>query len=202
VLQEGEIRPVGGKEIIAIHARIVSATNHLLVGRIKEGKFREDLYYRLCVIELHIPPLRERLEDIPPLIEHFLEEESQKSQQPRKELDKSILNYLMNYSWPGNVRELKNEVQRWHAMAEETISLTYVSDRIRQNLTKSRILNQKRTFKEQLEEYERALISQKLSETKNNKSRAAKELGLSRDGLRKILIRFGMDDSASNESES
>lgn len=194
VLQEGEVRPIGGKEIVAMRARIVAATHHHLQDRIKLGKFREDLYYRICVIEIKVPPLRERLEDVPALVEHFLEEEAKREQQKRKEIDPSILNTLLHYSWPGNIRELRNEVQRWHAMVtDQKISLHHLSERVRQNLTKSRILSQNQSFKEMIEAYEREIISQKMEETTQNKSRAAKELGLSRDGLRKILIRLGLE---------
>src|SRR5262249_35144730 len=106
VLQEGEIRRVGGKDTIKIDVRIVSASNKDLKRLTEEGKFREDLYYRLNVVKVELPGLRERREDIPMLIEHFLKDEGE--DKPHKKFDADAMQMMLRYNWPGNIRELKN----------------------------------------------------------------------------------------------
>jgi transcriptional regulator with PAS, ATPase and Fis domain len=121
VLQDGVLRRVGSKEFKKVDVRIISATNRDLVSMIKEGKFREDLYYRLNVINVQLPPLRERKEDIPMLVEFVLKriaEKKQIGQSPTdppkiaREVSPDALDLLLRYDWPGNVRELENEIER------------------------------------------------------------------------------------------
>ena len=116
-LQEGEIHRVGGNHPILVDARVIAATNRDLSGDVKQGKFRDDLYYRLKVVELRCPPLRERLEDLPVLAQHFIEQYSRKLGKPVVGISPSALKALANYSWPGNIRELENMVARAVALA-------------------------------------------------------------------------------------
>jgi transcriptional regulator with GAF, ATPase, and Fis domain len=111
-LQEGELRPVGGKETIRVDVRIISATNHSLLSLIKEGGFREDLFYRINVVTINLPPLRDRKADVPALVEHFLDRIAADTGLPRKHFTPGALELLMGYEWPGNIRELENVVQR------------------------------------------------------------------------------------------
>src|SRR5713101_7998296 len=110
-LQEREVRPVGGKETIRVNVRIISATNRSLSTLIKEGHFREDLFYRVNVIAINLPPLRERREDIPALVDHFLDRIATETGLPRKEFSPGGIELLATYEWPGNIRELENIVQ-------------------------------------------------------------------------------------------
>ncbi|EKD82018.1 MAG: hypothetical protein ACD_39C01520G0002 [uncultured bacterium] len=112
VLQEQEFERIGGNETIRVDVRLIAATNKTLLDEIKRGKFREDLYYRLNVVEIHIPPLRERMEDVTELVEHFVEEFRQKYNKPDLAISKQAMQTLLNYSWPGNVRELRNVIER------------------------------------------------------------------------------------------
>lgn len=112
VLQEQEFERIGGNESIKVDVRIIAATNKHLLEEIKRGRFREDLYYRLNVVEIHIPPLRERMTDVPELVDFFLEEFSSKYNKTDLRLSKSALPVLMSFSWPGNVRELRNVIER------------------------------------------------------------------------------------------
>ncbi|MBI4583257.1 MAG: sigma 54-interacting transcriptional regulator, partial [Planctomycetes bacterium] len=111
VLQEGEVRPVGGRKVLKVDVRIIAATNHAVRDEVAQGKFREDLYYRLQGAEIHLPPLRERAEDIPLLAERFLDRINAKEQKARR-LAPETMERLMRYPWPGNVRELENEIRR------------------------------------------------------------------------------------------
>jgi transcriptional regulator with PAS, ATPase and Fis domain len=112
VLQEQEFERIGGNETIRVDVRLIAATNKTLLDEIKRGKFREDLYYRLNVVEIHIPPLRDRMEDVTELVEHFLAEFRHKYNKPDLAISKQATQTLLNYSWPGNVRELRNVIER------------------------------------------------------------------------------------------
>ncbi|MBI2989332.1 MAG: sigma-54-dependent Fis family transcriptional regulator [Deltaproteobacteria bacterium] len=112
VLQEGEFTPVGGNQTKKVDVRILAATNKDLFLEVQQGRFREDLFYRLNVITFNVPPLRERISDIPLLAEHFLEEVAKRGNNEKKSLSRSALNCLLAYSWPGNVRELENSIER------------------------------------------------------------------------------------------
>jgi Nif-specific regulatory protein len=129
VLQEGEVRPVGGKRVMKVDVRIISASNKDLKKLVQERKFREDLYYRLNVITVNLPALRERKEDVPMLVEHFLKKICGDQQ---KVVDRDVLRLLVNYDWPGNVRELENEINRMVAMSDTKIDVNCLSPKIRE----------------------------------------------------------------------
>ncbi|MCB0346335.1 MAG: sigma-54-dependent Fis family transcriptional regulator, partial [Bdellovibrionales bacterium] len=118
VLQEGQIRPVGGSDVISIDVRVIAATLRDLEQDVIDGRFRDDLYYRLNVVSIQVPPLRDRKEDIPILVHHFLQKHQAKLQLPVDRIDDSALKLLMNYSWKGNVRELENAIERAMILTE------------------------------------------------------------------------------------
>ncbi len=129
-LQEGEIRPVGGKSIRKVDVRIISATNRDLKAMMEQGSFREDLYYRLNVVSVQLPPLRERKEDIPLLLDHFIKLVATKFGVEAKSLTSETIEYLQNYDWPGNIREMENEVNRMLFMGDDPITPDVLSDNI------------------------------------------------------------------------
>ena len=121
VLQEQEFERIGGSSTIKVDVRIMAATNKSLLEEIKKGRFREDLYYRLNVVEIHIPPLRERIEDIPEIVESFLDEFREKYNKQGLEISKNAMSVLTAYSWPGNVRELRNVIERATVLSRSNI---------------------------------------------------------------------------------
>jgi transcriptional regulator with GAF, ATPase, and Fis domain len=194
-LQEGEIRAIGATQSKQVNVRIVAATNKNLEAEVKAGRFREDLYYRLKVFPLRVPPLRERREDIAPLSIFFLARYS-------REMGKSVLGFaqetleiLSAYDFPGNVRELENEVQRLVIQADEGAFLTpdLLSPRVRQ--IESVLLSAgaaKGSLKEMVDQVERHILIEALREHGNNKTAAAKTLGITREGLHKKLKQLGV----------
>ena len=121
VLQEQEFERIGGSNTIKVDVRIMAATNKSLLEEIKKGRFREDLYYRLNVVEIHIPPLRERIEDIPEIVESFLNEFKEKYNKPDIGISSNAMSVLTAYSWPGNVRELRNVIERATVLSRSTV---------------------------------------------------------------------------------
>ena len=197
VLQEGTFMPVGGIEPKQVDVRIIAATNKPLREMVEKGLFREDLYYRLNVINLNVPPLRERREDIPVLIDHFLEKSSQQIGVKRV-MTKSAIKKLYDYAWPGNIRELQNEIERVVVLSgnEEQITAQMISDRITDASSDSNKVNNSRLhsrLKDALEELEREMIKEGLRRTGWNKSRLAKELGVSRAGLIMKVEKYNLD---------
>jgi DNA-binding NtrC family response regulator len=132
VLQEGEVRRVGGSVLRKVDVRVVTATNRDLLSLVREGRFREDLYYRLHVITVQLPPLRERRDDIPLLVQHFLEKYTAENQKPHLELTPEALDLLLEYDWPGNVRELENVIERAVVLSPGSrIDVDLVPDHVR-----------------------------------------------------------------------
>ena len=133
VLQDGEIRPLGSSETITVDVRVVGATNKDLKKLVEEGRFREDLYYRLRVVEIELPPLRDRSSDIPAMAHHFLDTSASRMNRELKGFSNAAMDRLVAYAWPGNVRELANEIERIAALAgpEETIGLDNLSEHVR-----------------------------------------------------------------------
>jgi transcriptional regulator with PAS, ATPase and Fis domain len=197
VLQEGTFTPVGSTQMRRSNVRVVAATNQDLTSMVKRGDFREDLYYRLNVINVLVPSLRDRKEDIPILTDHFLKKFAKSSGTSAKKIVKECMERLLNYEWPGNVRELENEVERLCVLAGESSDLIedFLSLRIRESTNNSK-LNGYRVegrLKEALEQLEREMIIDGLKRTKWNKSRLAKELGISRAGLIMKVEKYGFD---------
>jgi len=193
VLQEKKVMRVGGTKEIDLDVRILAATNKILSYEVQQGSFRQDLYYRLNVITIEVPPLRERKEDIPLLVHHFL-----KQLQPDKELKISdrALGRLMQYDFPGNVRELKNIIERSIALCHaDTIDVGHLPPDLRQN-PESIILpveeSEPRHFVP-LAEHERQYILKVLEMTKGNKTKAAKILGIDRVSLWRKLKKYDCD---------
>jgi Nif-specific regulatory protein len=194
-LQEGEIRPVGAAHERKVDVRIVAATNRNLEKEVAEGRFREDLYYRLKVFPLRVPPLRERREDVPLLAQHFLERFAKELGKPLAGFSQQAMELLQSYDWPGNVRELQNEVQRLAIQTDAGAFVTpdLLSPRVRQiEGVLERVRPAKGTLKEMMDQIERWLLIEALREHDNNKTAAAKALGITREGLHKKLRGFGL----------
>lgn len=192
VLEEGQVRRLGGKDLIAVDFRLVSATNRDLSKMLGDGGFREDLFYRIAGVTIELPPLRDRREDIPALVAHFLDELLEEGEVLR--LQPATLELLSAYSWPGNIRELKNEVQRLVALQlGGEISPQQLSPRILAYEKPKLDGAPQGTLKEMVEDLERRVLRASLARHGWNKSRSSAELGLSRLGLRKKLERYGID---------
>ncbi len=195
VLQEGEVRPLGATASKQVDVRIIAACNIDLEARVREGKFREDLLYRLKVFPLAVPPLRERQEDIPRLIRHFLKHYAIEFGFPEARLAQNTLDLLTDYRWPGNVRQLQNEVQRLLIEAEP--GAIVVPDMLSPDIQRTNGLVEKArrkrgSLKQMVEEVERHLVSECLREHDGNKTATAKTLGITREGLHKKLKLLGL----------
>ncbi len=176
VIQTKELTPVGDTRVITVDVRIIAATNADLMQRVKEGRFREDLFYRLNVIEIRMPSLRERKDDIPVLIKHYLAMFNKEAGKSIKDVDYEAMQSLLAYDWPGNVRELRNTIERAVVLAEgELITIHDLPDKFRtldiEGVSTS-------SLRQALDNYERDYIKRSLSETKGNKEAAAENLGV------------------------
>jgi len=189
VLQEQELQRVGGEETLNVDVRIIAATNRNLEEEVKEGNFREDLYYRLNVVMLTVPPLRDRREDIPLLVKHFVEKFAEKNRRTVESITPVCMDMLCRYPWPGNVRELENAIERGvilmrgDQLTEKSLPLTI--QRQDENAADS--------FEERpasLFEAEKNMILQTLAETSGNKSEAARRLGITRKTLQNKLHKY------------
>ena len=174
VLQEGEIKRVGENLVRKVDVRVLAATHRNLREFIAQGKFREDLFYRLNVINIYMPPLRERMKDIPLLAQHFLQKYAAKSKKEIRGFSNEALNEIAGYSWPGNVRELENTIERAVVLAKET-QLTPADLRLHE-ATREMPMNSGLT----LMQMERRLVEKTLDEVDNNITQAAERLGVSR----------------------
>jgi Nif-specific regulatory protein len=196
VLQEGEIRRVGATDHIDVDVRIIAATNKRLRDEVKAGRFREDLFYRLNVVGVEMPPLRDRRDDVPLLAQHFLNRFCEAGGEPERGFSDRAMDLLVNYDWPGNVRELENEIERAVALSAvgATITAECLSDRIRsvQIAIHPPKPGTRLSLKSMVEDVEKRVILQLLEENRWNKSRTAEALGLSRQGLLKKIGRFGL----------
>jgi Nif-specific regulatory protein len=195
VLQEGTIRPVGATSEKQVDVRIICATNRDLAAEVEKGRFRQDLYYRLMVFPIKLPPLRERREDIPELGAHFLKRYAEEYRVELPGFTQDALDALASYNWPGNIRELENEVQRLVIQAESGhwIEVTDLSPRLRKiEGTVTRIAPKQGTLKEMMEQVERWLIAEALRDHGGNKTKTAATLGITREGLHKKLAKFGV----------
>ncbi len=200
VLEEKEIRRVGGTTPIQVNVRIIAATNKDLEEYVKSGRFRPDLYYRLNVVRIELPPLRERLEDIPILVDYFLSKIMKETNLSHITVDPEVIRIFMNYDWPGNVRQLQNELRRMVAIGRGHLKPDDVSPNILSvgmralNIAKEGvakiILREKKDFN--LEHVEKQLIEIVLNYANGNKSLAAQLLGISRRTLYMKMKKFGL----------
>jgi len=201
VLQEKEIRPLGSNKRRPVDVRIVAATNKNIEEEVRTGRFRQDLYYRLATFTIKLPPLRDRLEDIPYLTAYLLEESMKELGKRVEGVTSETMECLQKYQWPGNVRELQNEIKRMLVLAQ--------NDKLEANLISPHILratpdelrhdmkvvtgSSNSTLKDRIEQLESRVLKETLVRLSWNKTRAAEELGLSRVGLRSKLERYGLE---------
>jgi two-component system, NtrC family, response regulator HupR/HoxA len=207
ILQEGTYMPVGATTPKKVNVRVVCATNKPLKEMIARGEFREDLYYRINVINVALPSLRERQEDIPILMDFFIQKRCEESGLPLKTFSKKCLEKMLDHTWPGNVRELQNEVERLVVLAgdEKVITPDMLSARILESVDGQsgnggsgvlRGVSTTGSLKEALEELEILMIREGLKRCGFNKSKLAKELGISRAGLIMKVEKYGLDKRA------
>jgi len=189
VLQEGELQRVGGEKTVTVDVRIIAATNRDLEQEVQNGSFREDLYYRLNVVTLIVPPLRERDNDVELLVDHFVAIFAQKNRRRVDAITPSCMKLLRSYPWPGNVRELENAIERGiilmrgEQLTEKSLPLSiqkFGADPVKDNSDKPA----------SLQDAEKALIAQTLKETHGNKSEAARRLGITRKTLQNKLQKY------------
>jgi DNA-binding NtrC family response regulator len=176
VIQTKELTPVGDTRVITVDVRIIAATNADLLQRVKEGRFREDLYYRLNVIEIRMPALRERRDDIPVLIKHYMEIFAKEAGKSIKDIDYEAIQALLTYDWPGNIRELRNTIERATVLADgEVITIHDLPDTFRtldiEGISTS-------SLRQALDAFERDYIRRSLTENKGNKETTANKLGV------------------------
>jgi len=197
VLQEKEIRPVGGKKTISIDVRIISASNRDLHTLVEEHEFREDLFYRLRVLTVDLPPLRDRREDVPILVSHFFQEATDRGENVPEMIDPSVVTAMQAYNWPGNVRELENEVRRLIALSDAVVNPESLSETIRRGDAETTLVDdgEIRPLDEQVRALEVREIRRALAATGGNKTRAAELLGISRFTLQRKLDKYGLDSS-------
>jgi len=195
LIQEREVRRVGENRVRSIAARFISATNKNLDREIEQGNFREDLYYRLRIISIEIPPLRERRDDLLLLLEHYTGKFGRELNKERVRFTPLALELLTCYSWPGNVRELQNEVQRCLILCGEDIEIReeHLSAKINPQPEPSK--GEDFSFSEAKSEFIRRFLNQALQRCNYNKARTAEEIGLSRQGLFKLLKKHRIDAS-------
>jgi Nif-specific regulatory protein len=198
VVDQGEVKPVGASQVRKIDVRIIVASNRPLLDLVEAGEFLQDLYYRLRVIALHIPPLRERKEDVPLLVEHFLDHFRRSGRSDVRGFSHEAMNLLVAHEWPGNVRDLRHEVERAVAVAPEGALLgpEDLSPELRERAVRSGpglALGSDQTLQQYVEGIERELVVRALRKTAGNRSHAAKLLGLSRRGLLNKIARYSID---------
>jgi DNA-binding NtrC family response regulator len=207
VLENKTFRRVGGVKDLQTNTRIVSATNRDLKQAIDEKLFRADLYFRLNVIPIHIPPLRERSEDIPLLVNHFIDRFNRELGKQVKPAGREVLEAMVDYGWPGNVRELRNVVERAMLLeADDEFLVSHLPPEVRgasEGIPTVRSASVVEAFLPvTLREMERVQIKRTLTQTKGNKSRAATILGISRQTLREKLKSFDAADAARNAEKA
>jgi transcriptional regulator with GAF, ATPase, and Fis domain len=215
-LQEGEIQPLGEQRPVKVDVRIIAATNTDLEKMVADGRFREDLYYRLNVIRLEVPPLRERRSEIPTLVNYYIDHYSEKFGRRDIRITPQAMDLLMVCDWPGNVRQVCNEVQRIVARAEDGAVIT--PEHLSPEMARmSPYVNTPSTFftsapagldssalllNDAIEELERGMIAGALRHQHGNITRAARELGITRRGLQLKLARYGITAGVASDPQS
>ncbi len=208
VLEDRKFERVGGRQVLKAEARILAATNKDLVELVKEGKFREDLYFRLKVLVVTVPPLRERLEDLPVLVEYFLKNFSVENRRSKPHLDDELLKFFQNYDWPGNVRELRNLLERMLIMSPPDSGRLLVSDLPEDLSPPSRTASQGKLYKflkdapedfenslrELRAQFERSVLENRLKHFEKNVTRAAESLGIERAHLHRKIRQLGIEN--------
>lgn len=198
-LQDGEIQRLGETTPQKVDVRVIAATNRNLEEMVKSGDFRADLYYRLNVIQLHLPPLRDRREEVPLLAEHFLARYSQQIGKEGISIGSDAMDSLMHYDWPGNARQLENEIYRLVALSPAGRKITcdqltaQITSQTEGLVVKKPTIKPMMTLADTLSDVKRQLITDSLTRHKGNLSRVAKDLGISRFGLRKMLSQLELD---------
>jgi len=197
ILQEQKFERVGGSRTIRVDVRVIAATNKDLEAEIEKGRFRDDLYFRLNVIPIRVPPLRERTADIPALVKEFLKEMALNTNTAPKEFSEGAIQVLKRYHWPGNIRELRNLVERLVIMTQakevqvEDIPAPFSKEAAAETALTSTL--KASTFKEAKESFEKAFIASKLQEFKWNVSQTADAIGIERSNLHKKIKAYGLD---------
>jgi transcriptional regulator with GAF, ATPase, and Fis domain len=192
VLQERSFERVGGSKTLSVDIRLIAATNRDLEKEVEDGRFRQDLFFRLNVVPLSLPPLRERVEDIPILAAHFAARSAQKYGHPVPELSPKLVDVLQEYDWPGNVRELENLMERLVVLSNgEPLGLEFVPEKMLQILPGSNV-NDESTLEGAVEAVKRKMIVSALQAEGGNKVAAARKLGISRSYLHRLINEFGI----------
>ncbi len=200
VLEEGTFERVGGTRQLRVDVRVLAATNKNLQKEIREQRFREDLYHRLNVIPLHVPPLRERREDIPMLIAHFLDDVCRRNKLPPRVFDASAIRVLSQMHWPGNVRELRNAIERLAILVSTTITAADVSRFVQPaGDALAQLLDADLEFQTFKEQSEALYLKRQLERFEWNVSRTAEEIGLQRSHLYTKLKRYGLEREGMRE---
>jgi len=195
-LQEKEFQRIGGTSRIKVDVRIISATNRNLEKDVKESVFREDLYWRLNVVRINLPPLKERKDDIALLVNHFLKKSAKENNKPIPQLEPEVMDALISYDWPGNVRELANVIERAIVLSSSgIISMKYLPKRIQEKTGWA--IPAENSFN--LIELEKSIILKALNSTGWNQTKAAEILGISRKQLRTKMKHLGLISSSEEE---
>jgi transcriptional regulator with GAF, ATPase, and Fis domain len=204
VLQEGKVRPVGSDKLVDVDVRLLAASHMDLAKAVSLGTFREDLYYRIHVLQVELPPLRERLDDIPILAEHLLTRAGREAERAVPVLPQDVISALCEHSWPGNVRELENEMRRLLVLAPEGIERSSLSKAVRERPEEADAAVKTQAIegdlRETIAEFERSAILAGLERAGGNKSQAARALGISRFALQRKLEKYGFETDDVSES--
>jgi transcriptional regulator with PAS, ATPase and Fis domain len=197
VLQDGTFMPVGGTKQKSVDVRVIAATNRNLEEMVRKGTFREDLYYRLNVVSLSLPPLRERVGDVPLLVQYFMSKIAGKNKQSVKSIAPDAMSALEAYHWPGNIRQLQNEIQRAYVMSgkDDLITRACLSPTISSTVSSAGVgqIAHDKPLKDVLAHVEREMIEQVLRRCEGNKSEAARQLGISRSNLIAKAQEYGIE---------
>ncbi len=211
VLQEGELRPVGGREVRKVDVRLICASNRNLLEMVKKNEFREDLYYRVAVMTVDVPPLRDRRDDIPRLVDFFLSRDAEKEARAAPDVDKEALQLLVHYDWPGNVRELENEMKKLLTLVPDRVEASNLSPKFFAGTSVDRphsairrlavtdgadamllMIERGKAIAKVIEDLEKEIIGRVLKAANGNRSETARRLQLSRPGLLKKMKRYGI----------
>jgi transcriptional regulator with GAF, ATPase, and Fis domain len=190
VLQERSFERLGSNSTVTVNIRVICATNRNLEELVQQGKFREDLYYRLNVVQMHLPPLRERRDDIPLLAQHFLESSAEQFKKKAKRFSQPALHALEEYAWPGNVRELSNAIQRGVVLSEgPTVEIWQLPAAVRSGCDAPQFT---RSYEEEVREFKRRLVLRTLRECGWRKAESARTLGVARGYLHRLINQLGI----------